>query len=84
MGWQSEDFRVAMGGSMDNTVFRYWMFTREMVITDSMPSYVKPFKELSPLFYLPNITIYSEARVGQNKYFLNCKEHLHSVRLNLE
>lgn len=79
MGWLSEDFRVAMGGSMDYTVFRYWMFTREIVIANSMPSYVKPFKELSPLFYLPNFT-----RVGQIKYLLNCKDRLHSVRLNLE
>lgn len=84
MEWQTEDFRVAMGGSMDYAVFRYWMFTREMVITNSMPSYVKPFKEFSSLFYLPNFTIYSEARVGQTKYLLNCKEHLYSVRLNLE
>lgn len=84
MEWQSEGFRVAMGRSGDSGFFRHWMFTREIVITNSMPLYLKPFKELSPPFYLPNFTIYSEARVGQTRHLLNCKKYLHSAGLNLE
>lgn len=84
MAWQSEDFRLAMGRSEDCAVFRYWIFTKEMVIANSVPLCLKPFKELSPPFYLPNFTIYSEVRIDQTRHLLNCEEYLHLVGMNLE
>lgn len=57
MEWQSEDFRFVMGRCGNCAVFKYWIFTREIVITNSVPFCLKPFKELlPPPFYLPKIS----------------------------
>lgn len=82
---QSVDFRAAMGRSKQCAVFRYWMFSREMVITNSVSLYLKPLKKLSSPFYLPKFINYREARPGLTRCVLNCQgEDLHSVGLNLE
>lgn len=53
-------------------------------VSNSVPSCLKPFKELSPPCYLSNFTIYIEVRVDQTRHLLNCKEYLHSEGMNLE
>ena len=68
MEWQSKDFRVAVGKSRHSAYF--FLGIRCLL---GYAFIIKTWKEISPPFYLPNFTIYTEARASQTRHLRNCK-----------
>lgn len=66
MEWQSKDFRVAVGKS------RHFAFLGIRCLL-GYAFIIKTWKEISPPFYLPNFTIYTEAKASQTRHLRNCK-----------